>query len=91
MGQRVRAIREGKGWSQKELADRIGMTRTAITNLECGRQKLPLDRLYKIADVFDVSIFKLIPERSTETLVPIKDLFDKFLDEYFRGEKEATK
>lgn len=34
--QRVKSEREGKGWSKAKLADMIGVTRGAISNIENG-------------------------------------------------------
>jgi transcriptional regulator with XRE-family HTH domain len=47
--------------TQDELARRVGMTRTSITNIEHGRQKVQLHTLYDIAAALDVPAQDLLP------------------------------
>jgi putative transcriptional regulator len=61
MDNRVRELREKKGWSQGELADELGVSRQSINAIETGKfdPSLPLAfgiaRLFgkRIEDVFD--------------------------------------
>jgi transcriptional regulator with XRE-family HTH domain len=62
VGRRIRALREKKRFTQGELAQATGLTRTSITNLEAGMQRPPLETLYRIAKVFEVEIGALIPK-----------------------------
>lgn len=62
IGERIRTIRESLNLTQEDVADRIGMRRTSITNIEAGRQRLPIDTLYNIAGILGVSAFDLLPE-----------------------------
>jgi transcriptional regulator with XRE-family HTH domain len=43
LGARIRLIREAIGMTQDELAKRIGVERTSVTNVEAGRQRVLLD------------------------------------------------
>ena len=61
LGAMVRARREQEGMTQSQLAGRVGMTRTSITNIEKGRQKVQLDTLYDIAAALDTSPAELLP------------------------------
>jgi len=47
--------------SQEKLADNIGLKRITLINMEKGRQKIPLDILYLIADYFSINISMLLP------------------------------
>lgn len=49
---------------QEELAQRVGLSRTSITNIESGRQRLLLDHLYALAGAFGVEPGQLIPIRT---------------------------
>lgn len=52
----IKELRLKKGWSQDELAERLGMNRVNISNYERGIIKsIPSSTLKKLADVFDVS------------------------------------
>lgn len=53
IGKRVRAARKAAGLTQGEVAECVGLTRTAINNLEQGRAATPLIRLLDIAEWLD--------------------------------------
>lgn len=61
-GRLIRAVRKAKGWTQGQLASEVGLSRTSITNIERGHQKIFLDALWDIAARLGVSITRLIPE-----------------------------
>lgn len=63
-GQRVRNARKACKLTQEELATRVTMTRTSVTNIEKGRQKLLLHTLFDLADALQVPVGHLIPEPS---------------------------
>jgi DNA-binding XRE family transcriptional regulator len=60
LGRRIRAAREGKH-TQASLGARIGLSRTAVTNIECGRQRLLVDQLVEIAAAIGVQPSELLP------------------------------
>lgn len=64
LGRRIRSARDGK-MTQEQLAERVGLSRTAITNIECGRQRLLVDQLIEIADALEVSAADLLPSRDS--------------------------
>lgn len=45
---------------QEELAQELGISRSAVSHLENGRHEPGLDMLEKLADLFDVSIDYLV-------------------------------
>jgi transcriptional regulator with XRE-family HTH domain len=61
VGERVRVARKGVDVTQDTLARLIGSARTSITNLELGKQHVPLHQLLAIADVLKVDLRELIP------------------------------
>jgi transcriptional regulator with XRE-family HTH domain len=50
----IRQLREERGWSQFELAGRIGVTPSAIYNWERGRNEPRLSQLRALAREFGV-------------------------------------
>lgn len=42
VGAKIRLIREALGLTQDEVASRVGLNRTSVTNIEAGRQRLLL-------------------------------------------------
>lgn len=63
-GRRIKDIRRAAGISQERLAHAVGLSRTSITNIERGRQKLLLHTISEIADILKVSVHDLVPIRS---------------------------
>ena len=57
-GQAVRKIRLERGISQEELADRCGLHRTYISDVELGKRNLSLENIERIA----ISLNKTLPE-----------------------------
>lgn len=53
LGEQVRAMREERGWSQRELAQRTGMTQPAIARFEAGGTTPTLPILERIAIAFE--------------------------------------
>ncbi len=57
----LRAARAAKGWTQEELAGRIGRSRAQIANLEVGRGDIPLKMVLKCAEALGISAKELVP------------------------------
>jgi transcriptional regulator with XRE-family HTH domain len=47
--------------TQEQLADRVALTRTSITNIEKGRQRIMLHTLAQIAAALGVTTTELLP------------------------------
>jgi transcriptional regulator with XRE-family HTH domain len=60
-GSRVRALREEKNVTQEELGKRVDLSRTSITNIEKGRQRVLLHQMVEIAQALDAEPVSLIP------------------------------
>jgi transcriptional regulator with XRE-family HTH domain len=54
-GLRVRQLRQGSGLSQEALADRAGIHRTYMSDVERGERNVGLDNIYAIARALEVS------------------------------------
>jgi transcriptional regulator with XRE-family HTH domain len=62
VGDRIRAARQRKGVTQKELAAVVGLSRPSVANIESGNQNVQLGTLATMAAYFGVSIAELIGE-----------------------------
>jgi transcriptional regulator with XRE-family HTH domain len=49
LGQNVRRLREAKGWSQEEFADRAGIHRTYVSDIERGARNPTIMIVDKLA------------------------------------------
>lgn len=60
LAQRLRQLREQRGWLQKDLAEQIGVLREVIANYERGVSHPPLPTLRRLARAFGVTTDYLI-------------------------------
>lgn len=67
IGDRIRKIRETKGWTQDDLADAAQMNRVTIAKYEAGRIEPKTKSLARLAAALDVSAGVLIGEDVSET------------------------
>jgi putative transcriptional regulator len=56
MNNRLRVLRAEHGWSQQDLADRLGVSRQSVNAIEKGRYDPSLPLAFAIADVFALPI-----------------------------------
>lgn len=62
IGRRVATFRKDAGLSQSDLALAVGLTRSSISNIEKGRQKMLIHTLLEIADVLRIPPYSLLPK-----------------------------
>lgn len=59
-GNRIAELREENGWTQEELASKLGIGRAALSHYEKHRREPDFETLTQLADLFQVSIDFLI-------------------------------
>lgn len=64
MKSRVRELREGRQWSQGDLAARLGVSRQTINAIETDRYDPSLPLAFKIARLFKLSIEDIFADES---------------------------
>jgi transcriptional regulator with XRE-family HTH domain len=52
LGARLRASREFLGFSQEEVAEHMGLSRPAISNIEAGKRKVSSEELKRFAELY---------------------------------------
>jgi transcriptional regulator with XRE-family HTH domain len=60
VGNKIKELRQAKGWSQQLLADHAQIERAHLTRLEEGKKEAGLRVLERIATALDVEIEKLV-------------------------------
>lgn len=60
-GHRVRQLREAKGWSQEELANRAKLHRTHISLIEGAKRSVQLDTVERLAVALGIQPAELFP------------------------------
>lgn len=61
-GQAVRKVRLAQGISQEELAERCGLHRTYISDVELGKRNLSLENIERIAVSLNTSLSDFFKE-----------------------------
>ncbi len=85
-GRLVRGHRQRLGLRQDQLAERVGLSRTSITNIERGRQKVLLHQVFLLAESLEISPEALLPSVGMAEVSP---RIEQKLAEHLRGaEKE---
>lgn len=56
MNNHIRTLRGEQGWSQAELAERLGVSRQTVNAIETGRYDPSLPLAFTIARVFGLAI-----------------------------------
>lgn len=59
---KIRILRESEQWTQDEMAEKLGMSKAGYGKIERGENRISLDKLEKIAQIFDVDIVELIKQ-----------------------------
>jgi transcriptional regulator with XRE-family HTH domain len=60
VGATVRGLRKGKGWSQDVFADKTGLHRAHVGEIERGESNVTLQTLKILADALGVKIVDLV-------------------------------
>lgn len=55
-GAAVKRLRAARGWSQRELATRVGVARNTVARIETGNRRPSLALLERLARVFKVGM-----------------------------------
>lgn len=63
IGTNIRRLREEKGFTQENVADAIDVSFQAVSSWERDEYKPDLDKLLKLAEVFDVSLSAIAEEK----------------------------
>lgn len=57
---RIRELREACGYSQRELAERLGMLQPQYFRYEQGQRDIPTELLIRLSELYEVSVDYLL-------------------------------
>lgn len=60
VGKNIRTFRHQRGWSQEDVANRLGISIPAFSKIETGVTDINLSRLEQIANIYEVNIVNLL-------------------------------
>ena len=81
-GQRLSRIRKEKGFTQNEIADKVGVTSQAVSKWENDLASPDIDILLKLSEIFDISVDDLLGKETKKTVLndkPSKKDIDKMI------------
>lgn len=76
IGNQIKTFRKSAGFTQDELAKRLNTTKQTISRYEKGERKANQDMLFKLCDIFNVSIddfFPVVSKNAVESTNSIPD------------------
>ena len=71
VGDRIKLLRKSMNISQEQLAEKLGMKRTNISNYEAGRVVPPSNVLFELAELFSVSTDFLLGREVKDVVNPL--------------------
>ena len=88
----LKNLRQEKSMNQTQLADAIGLSRSAIAMYESGQREPDLKTLYTIADYFNVSVDYLVGKSDTREKTPSEEgvALDDFTYALYDETKDLT-
>ncbi len=60
IGKNIRAFRHQNGWSQEDVANKLGISIPAFSKIETGVTDINLSRLEQIANIYDVNVVQIL-------------------------------
>jgi putative transcriptional regulator len=64
---RLKDLRAERGWSQAELAGRLGVSRQSVNAIETGKYDPSLPLAFKIARMFELGIEQIFSEDAEQS------------------------
>ncbi|MCD4978464.1 helix-turn-helix domain-containing protein [Enterococcus faecalis] len=89
-GNNVARLRKERKWSQDQLAEKIGVQKQTISNIERGTRYPTFENLEKIAKEFDVTAIQLFGTAKEIVVSDIPVILDQ-IDHYDLSVKEILK
>lgn len=79
----LKSARISKNYTQKDMAERLGTTQGAYQKWESGGREPNFENLIKLAEVFNVSVDKLLGVKieNNQTAIGMFELLEEYLDD----------
>ncbi|ODO16094.1 helix-turn-helix domain-containing protein [Streptococcus pneumoniae] len=79
VGEKIKFLRKENGWTQSVLAEKMSTSKQTISKYEKGIIKVNQDTIFKLADIFGVSIDSFFPPIIEEiaTTSPVQAIYDQ--------------
>jgi len=68
----IRSLRIDNGYTQKQIAEQLGVSQNTYSQYEIGVLNYPIEALEKLADIYGVSVDYLLGRTNTKIPYPPK-------------------
>ncbi|HCR86553.1 MAG TPA: hypothetical protein DIV86_07750 [Alphaproteobacteria bacterium] len=65
LGSKIANLRVLKGYTRRELAEKLKITQQQLQKYEKGTNRISVSRLSQIADILDISMARIINDKNT--------------------------
>ena len=72
-GDRIRQLRIQNEYTQKELAEKLGIDTSLLDDLEAGKKECPVELVVQFSNIFGVTIDMLVLGKEQETSLSAAD------------------
>ena len=66
-GERLARLRKERGWTQVELAERLGTTQTLLSDYERGKLRLNADMIVRLANALETTTDELLQPKGSRS------------------------
>ncbi|RKR08841.1 DNA-binding XRE family transcriptional regulator [Flavobacterium sp. 90] len=80
IGEKIRKIRIIRGYSQEYIADLLEISQSAYSDIERGKTKINLERLRKVALIFELDVNYIIDFSESQFLTRTTEISSKEMD-----------
>lgn len=77
VGKKIAIIRRKEKLTQEKLANKIGLSRASIVNIEKGRQTPPLFTFWALAEALKVEPYEILPLKNEHLLPDASNMIKK--------------
>jgi len=91
IGEKILNLRKEKGWSQQEVAKKIGTSGPIIGRYERGEMVPSVEVAKKLADVFGITMDYLVDETGSVTEIKDRAILERMLEiEHLENDEKRT-
>ena len=97
-GRNVSIRRNSRGWTQEKLAEKAGVSKNTISDIEKGEKFARAKTLVQLAKIFEIEVYDLLkpdnvlPDKTADAISKysekVKDAVDKIQSSYFGNIKK---
>lgn len=88
IGAQLLELRKSRGWTQEQVAEKVGLTRSTISNIERGTRSLTLETLRRFCDAFSLNVSYFAIESNEDDVIDVLDRLRTVFAEVSDSERE---